>query len=106
MLCHVHSVDEGWKKISKLLGILPSFGRVALGPCDEPGARRQRIRLQSFNGVNCLTLRYQGEARSTRLAHVSNSNRPHALSSAAGPWLFYCYPVSLFLFFFGYFRLS
>lgn len=54
----------------------------------RPWRPGQRITQQRSNGVNCLTLWYQGEARSTRLAR-EQFHCPHSLSSAVLPCLSY-----------------
>jgi hypothetical protein len=96
------------EEISKLPGFRPGFWQGRARTTRRAWRPRQRITVQEANGVNCLTLRYQGEARSTRLAR-EQFRVVHTLvnlPSAVGPCMFDCYPVSLFPFFFGRFHLS
>lgn len=71
-----------------------SLAQGRAGATLRPWRPRQRITLQRSNGVNCLTLRYQGEARSTRLAR-EQFHCPHSLSSAVLPCLSYACLFSL-----------
>ena len=99
VLCLDHLEDEGWKTSQSFQEFCPAFGRVALEPRFEPGAPGQRITVQKFNGVNCLTLRYQGEARWTRLAREQFQSSTRSFICR---WVLFVLTVTLFLSFLSF----